>query len=172
MRHPIHVDRSDVYRLTNLSEPARNAGVEFLATWRKAPFSATASYTYVHSTEVESGHGLDTPLTPRQSFGLVAMWEKEHVWRLGIECYYTGRQRLEEHPYRGSSEPYVIAGFLAERRLGPVSLFLNAENLTNVRQTRWDPLQRPTRAVDGRWTVDAWAPLDGRVFNGGIRLRF
>jgi len=26
--------------------------------------------------------------------------------------------------------------------------------------------------VDGRWTVDAWAPLDGRVLNGGIRLKF
>jgi iron complex outermembrane receptor protein len=171
--HPIFVERSDAYRLINLAEPARNAGFEFLATWRKAPFSATASYTYVRSTETEPEAGrLDTPLTPRQSFGLVAMWEKERVWRLGVECYYTGRQRLEENPYRTSSEPYVIAGFLAERRLGPVSLFLNAENLTNVRQTRWDPLLRPSRAVDGRWTVDAWAPLDGRVFNGGIRLRF
>jgi len=51
-------------------------------------------------------------------------------------------------------------------------LFINAENLANVRQTRWEPLVLPTRGVDGRWTVDAWAPLDGRVFNGGIRLRF
>ncbi len=25
---------------------------------------------------------------------------------------------------------------------------------------------------DGRWTVDAWAPLDGRVMNGGARLSF
>jgi outer membrane receptor for ferrienterochelin and colicins len=49
---------------------------------------------------------------------------------------------------------------------------LNAENLGGVRQTQWDPLVRPSRAVDGRWTVDAWAPLDGRVINGGIRLGF
>ncbi len=27
-------------------------------------------------------------------------------------------------------------------------------------------------SIDGRWTVDAWAPLDGRVLNGGIRLKF
>ena len=25
---------------------------------------------------------------------------------------------------------------------------------------------------DGRWTVDAWAPLDGRTWNGGLRLAF
>ncbi|MCZ2079362.1 MAG: hypothetical protein LC130_30720, partial [Bryobacterales bacterium] len=51
-------------------------------------------------------------------------------------------------------------------------LFLNLENLTNVRQTRWNSLLRPNRAPDGRWTVDAWAPLDGRVINGGVRFLF
>ncbi len=61
---------------------------------------------------------------------------------------------------------------MAERTLGPVRIFFNAENLTGVRQTRWDPLVRPARGADGRWTVDAWAPLEGRVFNGGVRLRF
>jgi len=66
----------------------------------------------------------------------------------------------------------VSVGFLAERRIGPIRLFLNAENLANVRQTRSDSLLRPDRGVDGRWTVDAWAPLDGRVFNGGIRFQF
>src|SRR5207237_460340 len=81
------------------------------------------------------------------------------VWRIGIECYYTGRQRLEENPYRARSEPYVSTGFLVERKLGPVRLFLNAENLGDARQTRWNPLLRPSRAVDGRWTVDAWAPV-------------
>jgi outer membrane receptor for ferrienterochelin and colicins len=116
--------------------------------------------------------GGDTPLTPRQSFGLVGMWEKEELWRVGVECYYTGRQRLEENPYRNESAPYVSLGLLVERRIGPASLFVNGENLTDARQTRWDPLLRPSRAADGRWTVDAWAPLDGRVINGGVRFRF
>jgi outer membrane receptor for ferrienterochelin and colicins len=92
--------------------------------------------------------------------------------RFGVECYYTGRQSLEQDPYRTKSEPYVLIGLLGERAIGPFRLFLNVENITNVRQTRWDPLLRPNRGVDGRWTVDAWAPLDGRVLNGGIRLRF
>ena len=100
------------------------------------------------------------------------MWERKETWRIGAECYYTGRQRLEQNAYRSGSEPYVSLGLLGERRFGRFRLFLNAENLTNVRQTRWDSLLRPNRGVDGRWTVDAWAPLDGRVFNGGIRLKF
>ena len=66
----------------------------------------------------------------------------------------------------------LILGLLAERQLGRIRLFINGENLTGVRQTRWDPLLRPTRAPDGRWTVDAWAPLEGRNINGGLRVRF
>jgi iron complex outermembrane receptor protein len=40
------------------------------------------------------------------------------------------------------------------------------------KQTNWDPLLRSTRGIDGRWTVDAWAPLDGRNINGGVRVQF
>lgn len=100
------------------------------------------------------------------------MWEREDVGRVGVELYYTGKQLLEVNPYTNESEPYFILGLLGERQFGRVRLFINGENLTGVRQTTWDPLIRPTRAVDGRWTVDAWAPLEGRNVNGGMRLRF
>jgi iron complex outermembrane receptor protein len=100
------------------------------------------------------------------------MWEAEDVGRLGVEWYFTGRQALEENPYSTVSESYAILGLLAERQFGRTRLFVNAENLTGIRQTRWDPLLRPSRAVDGRWTVDAWAPLEGRNINGGIRVTF
>lgn len=86
--------------------------------------------------------------------------------------YYTGTQRLADNPYRAESVPYSVVGLLASRRLGRALLFINGENLTDVRQTRWDPLLLPSRGIDGRWTVDAWAPLDGRVINGGVRFTF
>ena len=63
-------------------------------------------------------------------------------------------------------------GLLAERRFGPARFFINFENFTNVRQTKHDPLVLPARAADGRWTTDAWAPLEGRVVNGGVRITF
>src|SRR5262245_2634550 len=100
------------------------------------------------------------------------MWEREGKNRVGIEVFYTGRQRLEHNPYRSEGEPYWIVGILAERRFGPVRLFINGENLTSRRQTRYDRLVRPQRNLDGRWTVDAWAPLEGRTINGGLRLAF
>jgi iron complex outermembrane receptor protein len=66
----------------------------------------------------------------------------------------------------------VLIGALVEKRLGRARVFLNLENVGNVRQTRFDPLLLPARAADGRWTVDAWAPLDGFVANGGVRVAF
>ena len=171
IKHPLEVERAS-FVLRNAATPTTNAGIELLATVRQAPFALTGTYTYVRSREQEEDLKVDVPLTPRHSAGLVAMAESESAGRVGIEIYFTGRQRLEANPYRNVSEPYVILGLLAERRLGRLRLFLNGENLTNVRQTRWDPILRPTRAADGRWTVDGWAPLEGRVVNGGIRVSF
>ena len=167
---PVHVERS-TYTLRNLDHPTTNAGVELLGTFRQPPFALTTSYTHVRARERVGGAIADVAQTPRHSLGLMAMVENEDG-RVGFELYYTGRQRLEADPYRDVSAPYTLAGVLIERRVGPLRLFVNLENLTDVRQQRWDPVLRPDRARDGRWTVDAWAPLDGRVVNGGVRVQF
>jgi outer membrane receptor for ferrienterochelin and colicins len=169
---PMHVERSPTYILSTLPDPTTNMGLELLGTLRRAPFSVTATYTYVQAREIVDAVEEDVPLTPRHSAGIVGMWEKEDVGRVGIEWYYTGRQGLEENPYRAVSEAYMILGLLAEKQFGRIRLFINGENLSGVRQTHWDPLLRPARAADGRWTVDAWAPLEGRNINGGLRVRF
>ena len=172
VRDPIHVARDSGLVLTSATEPTANTGGELLVTIRRAPYSLTGTYTYVRAREMEQRIRVDVPLTPRHSAGIVGMWEREDAGRIGIEWYYTGGQRLEANPYRDRSEAYMILGLLAERRLGRLRLFINGENLTGVRQTRWDSLIRPFRADDGRWTVDAWAPLEGRNINGGIRVNF
>jgi outer membrane receptor for ferrienterochelin and colicins len=170
--HPVDVDRSQGLVMTNHVQPTTNVGVELLGTFRRTPYAVTGTYTYVQARESNDDTRQDVPLTPRHSAGLVGMWEREDVGRVGVEFYYTGVQRLEENPFRQLSRPYAIVGLLAERQLRRVRLFVNAENLTGVRQTRWDPLIHPERAPDGRWTVDAWAPLEGRNINGGLRVRF
>ena len=92
--------------------------------------------------------------------------------RIGVEAYYTGRQELEDNPYRREGRPYLEVGLLGELFFGKTSVFLNLENLLNVRQTKYDPIMLPRRAPDGRWTTDAWAPTDGFVANAGVRVRF
>jgi len=160
--------------IVNAPGPTRTAGLEALGRIRWREFVATATYTFTSSTEVDPDTMTreEVALTPRHAAGFVAAWERHGAGRVGLEVYYTGRQRLEDDPYRSASATFVLVGFLAERHVGRVRFFVNAENLTDVRQTRYAPLVRTVRASDGRWTVDAWAPLDGRTINGGLRLRF
>ena len=164
----------DRVRLLNIDGITRTYGLELLARQRWNDFSVTGSYVHVNANEpADIGEGRQrVARTPRHTGGIVAMWERESKGRLGFEVYYTGRQRLDDNPYRSRSKPYVELGLLGEVALGNARLFLNAENLLDIRQTKYDPLLLPTRAADGRWTVDAWGPTDGFTLNGGIRLTF
>jgi iron complex outermembrane receptor protein len=159
-------------RLVNATEPTRTAGSELLARYVAEPWHVTASYTFIRATEhdPDAGARRTTPLVPRHAVGLVGMYEQEGRGRMGLELYYTGRQALEHNPYRATSLPYLILGALVERQVGPARLFINFENLTDVRQTRTDPLVLPARGRGGRWTTDAWTELGGRTINGGVRL--
>jgi iron complex outermembrane receptor protein len=162
----------------NLPGPTRTIGAELVATYRQGPLTVVGGYVFVHTTELdsESFQREDADLVPRQTAGVSAVWEEK--WgKIGLESFFTGRQSLnnplDPNPYRNVSAPYVIFGATAQWNVtDKLSLFLNSENLTDVRQTRYDPLLRPQQAPDGRWTTDVWAPLDGRLINGGLRARF
>lgn len=161
-------------RLVNASGLTRTGGAEALLRYRWREFTVTGSYVYVDSSEPnpDGANRRIIPLTPRHTAGMVAMWERHGRGRVGLEAYYTGRQSLEDNPYRSEGKPYLEVGALGELTLGDVSLFVNLENILNIRQTKHDPLLLRARAADGRWTVDAWEPLEGFVVNGGVRLRF
>ncbi|MES2444758.1 MAG: TonB-dependent receptor [Pseudomonadota bacterium] len=161
-------------QLINLDGPTHTRGAELLLRYRRNGFTVTGSYVHVDAREPDiAGTGRRiVPLTPRDTAGMVAMWEKHGIGRIGIEAYYTGPQSLDDNPYRSRSRSYFELGLMGEITLGKVSLFVNAENLLNIRQTRYEPILRPQRAPDGQWTADAWAPLEGFTLNGGVRLRF
>jgi iron complex outermembrane receptor protein len=160
-------------RLVNVPGDTRTAGVEWLARTGWNGWGATASWVYLRATEPDpAGEGRrDVPLTPRHTAGLVVMWEDHDRGLLGVETYFTGRQPLDDNPYRAEGRRQVHLGVLGELRRGAWSVFVNFENLLDVRQTDYDPLVRPQRAPSGRWTVDAWAPVEGFAVNGGVRLR-
>lgn len=128
--------------LVNANGVTRTRGAELLLRYRLDAVTFTGSYVHTDAREPnpnDRGQRL-VPLTPRNTAGLTAVWEKHGRGRLGLEAYYTGRQELEDNPYRTRSRPYVELGVMGELVLGKISLFLNAENLLNFRQTRYDPL--------------------------------
>jgi outer membrane receptor for ferrienterochelin and colicins len=172
IHNPMFVERTTAYALANQSFPSTNNGIELLATWRREPVLVNAVYGYVRAREYEGIAFEDVPLTPRHSVTVLGGMEDDEIGRFVVELFYTGRQRLEANPFRAESVPFATIGLLFEKVFGKLRVFVNAEDLNNVRQTQYDSLLRPTQGADGRWTVDAWAPLDGRNINGGIRVKF
>jgi iron complex outermembrane receptor protein len=176
LRHALQRRTVDDVRieLVNAASPVRTRGAELIARYRVEGLALMATYGWTRSTEPDPDTAVrrDVPLTPRHAASMNAIWEGEEWGRIGVEGYYTGRQPLEDNPYRAMGRAYWLVGVLGERRFGRARLFVNAENLFDVRQTKTDPLVLPSRLADGRWTVDVWAPLDGRVVNGGIRIGF
>ena len=83
-----------------------------------------------------------------------------------MEGYFTDRQYLSD----GSKSPsFWEFGLMAEKTFGKVAVFLNAENLTDVRQNRYkrvvnSPYNNPT-------FDDIWTHTEGFVFSGGIRVK-
>lgn len=164
----------DRVRLINAAGATRNQGAEFRLRYRWNDLSLTGSYVYVDATEPDpqaTGRRA-VPLTPRNSAGVVGAWEKEGKGKIGLEAYYTGVQSLDENPYRSESRSYWELGALVEHQFGKYMVFLNVEDLLDVRQTHYDRLVLPRRAPDGEWTVDVWAPTEGRVANLGVRVKF
>jgi len=173
---PVGTPQSPGVMLLNVLGETRTWGTEALVRYHAEPWHVTATHTWTHASEPNLDDDLltrrEVPLTPRHQAGIVTMWEAEDAGRVGVEMYYTGRQSLDDNPYRTASKPYVVFGMLAERRVGRARVFVNAENLLDVRQTRWHPLPLPARSPELRWTTDAWAPLEGRAINAGVRLSF
>ncbi len=176
VRHPTQLETvgPEAVTLVNAPQPTRTWGTELIARYLKNGLTLMLTHAWTRSTELDldAGTRREVPLTPRHAASFNAIWEDEEWGRVGIEAYYTGRQPLEADPYRGSGRPYLLLGALASRRFGKVRVFVDAENLLDMRQTREEPLVLPVPRPDGGWTVDAWAPLDGRVINGGIRIVF
>ncbi|MSR19718.1 MAG: TonB-dependent receptor [Gemmatimonadetes bacterium] len=170
----VNEDGSGRLALANAPGPVRTWGTELLARFEQGPIHLNATHVLTRSTEsvpLAAGRR-EVPLTPRHTVGVVGAWEDEEWGRVGVELYYTGRQTLDQNPYRTRSEPYFVVGFLVERRIGRARFFLNAENLLDTRQTGYDRLVLPAQTPEGRWITDVWAPLDGRAFNGGVRVEW
>jgi iron complex outermembrane receptor protein len=172
IRDPLEALESagDKLQLVNAPGPRRAPGAEVLIRYVTGPLQLIGSWSDIDATEaMASVLRQQAPLVPRQSAELGFILERESRGRIGLEGNYTGRQALEYDPYRSISEPYFQLNALAEIRVRGWAIFLNAINLTDTRQTHFDPLVRSTPGPGGDPVTEVWAPLDGRTLNLGFR---
>jgi iron complex outermembrane receptor protein len=117
---------------------------------------------YLHEGSIET----ENFLTSRHRLNSVLLYEVEEKWKLGLEAYYFSKQNLSDG---ATGKPYWITGFMIEKLWEKFSLYINFENFTDSRQTRFDTIY--TGTIDNPRVRDIYAPLDGFVVNGGIKLR-
>ena len=160
--------------LSNVNGDTRIAGVEGAAIWRFDGGKLLGSYGYSRGTRPDATTGArePIPMLPRHHAGLDLMFEREGKYRSGIEGIWYGAQALDDNPYRAESKPYFYTMAIYVRQFGRIEAVANFENLLNVRQTDTDPLVRPSPGMGGRWTTDAWAPLEGFMANVALRYRW
>lgn len=129
-------------------------------------FKLFIGYTYTdahtHFSNVE--HWL--PLTARHRLNNVLMYEVEDKWKVGLEGYYFSRQQLNDGTF---GNPYWITGFMVEKLWKRFSLYINFENFTDTRQSKFGSIY--SGSIDSPVFRDIYAPVEGFVVNGGVKLR-
>ena len=83
-----------------------------------------------------------------------------------MEAYYFSPQKLSDGAIGKS---YWIFGLMGEKVWEHFSLFVNFENFTDTRQTKFDNIY--TGSINNPSFRDIYAPVDGFVVNGGIKIR-
>ncbi|MDM8172970.1 TonB-dependent receptor [Olivibacter sp. 47] len=129
-------------------------------------FKLFIGYTFTDAWLREGTQKRENPLTARHRLNNVLMYEIEDKWKLGLEAYYYSRQALNDGT---TGKPYWTCGFMAEKIWERFSLFVNFENFTDTRQTRFDSIY--TGTVTKPIFRDIYAPLDGFVVNGGLKIK-
>jgi iron complex outermembrane receptor protein len=129
-------------------------------------FKLFVGYTYADVNTYYDGVKEWFPLTARHRLNNVLMFEKDEKLKIGLEAYYYSPQRLNDG---SSGQSYWIMGLMGEKLWEKFSIFINFENFTDTRQTKFGSIY--SGSITNPTFADIYAPLDGFVVNGGFKIR-
>lgn len=154
------------FRFYNANGHIDSKGMETNVRLGYGDFKLFLGYTftkaYLHEDDVKT----ENFLTPRHRVNSVLLYEVEEKWKVGLEGYYFGKQRLSDGT---TGKSYWITGFMVEKLWPKFSLYINFENFLDSRQTRFDSIY--TGSIANPVFRDIYAPVDGFVVNGGVKIR-
>jgi len=151
----------------NIDGHIASKGAETNVKIRYEDFILYLGYTLTDAVVHENETRYQNPLTPKHTVSTVLMYEEDDKWRIGLEAYYTGKQTLN-HGATGRS--YWLFGAMIEKMWERFSIYVNTENFTDTRQTRFGSIY--TGTIANPEFTDIYAPLEGLVVNGGIKIKF
>ena len=155
-----------LYRFQNIKGHINTRGAETNIKLGYDELNWYLGYTYTDTRIYNNGAIHQNPLTPRHRFNSALVYEVENKWKIGSEIYYFSNQQLSD----GSvGRDYWLTGLLVERLWKKFSLYINFENFADVRQTKFESIY--TGSGTNPVFKDIYAPLEGFVVNGGIKVK-
>ncbi|MFT6437978.1 MAG: iron complex outermembrane receptor protein [Candidatus Azotimanducaceae bacterium] len=157
-----------LFTFTQQNGDTKASGVELNLIFGFSELRYFLGYTFVNASEETNAGDQYLALVSQHRVNNVLVWEREDDSRIGLEAYYFSSQRRAGDT---SGKSYWIYGLMAEKKLGKtVTAFLNFENFTDTRQTRFENVN--TGTLQSPQLIDIYAPLDGFVVNGGFRTQW
>lgn len=129
-------------------------------------FKLFIGYTYTDAQAKFTPLKERLPLTARHRLNNVLVYEREGSLKIGLEGYYFSPQWLSDG---ATGKSYWIAGLMGEKLFQKFSVYINFENFTDSRQTKFDTIY--FGSIDAPRFRDIYAPVEGFVVNGGLKLR-
>ncbi len=160
-------DAQNIYRFSNSNSSVISKGIESNVRLGYGVAKLFVGYTL---TDAKAGYLTGTrrlTLLPKHKVNSSLVFEKHESYKFGAEFYFASRQTLDD---RSLTRSTAEVGLFGEKTFGKISLFINGENLTDVRQGRYGPVVIPPH-TDSTF-AEIYTHLEGRVFNGGIKVRF
>lgn len=161
-------DTSGNYFFANATQPVNSSGFETNMKFIfKEHLKLFVGYTFTEAKAKYLTANQYLPLVSKNRLNLILVYEKEKNFKIGLEGYFSDRQYLTNGT---QSQSYWDFGAMVEKTFGKISLFINAENLTDTRQSRFksvvnEPHNNPT--FDDIWSSHP----EGIVFSGGLKIK-
>lgn len=168
LKNPLELQaaNSNQWQFNNIDGHMDSKGAETNMKISYKDFSLFFGYTYIDAKIKENDRTYQKTLTPKHKINSVLMYEIEDKWKIGLEAYYTGKQKLNDGK---TGQGYLICGLMMQRIWEKFSIYANFENFTDRRQTRFDSIY--TGSMTNPEFRDIYAPLDGFVLNAGIIIK-
>jgi len=157
---------SGIYNFINANGYTETYGAETFFKFGFYDFVLFVGYTYTNA----SNHFNDTisslTLTPTHSLKGDLLYALPGKWRIGCDYEFKSGQTLSSGKFTKS---YWTFGAVVERTWKQFTLFCNTENITNIKQADFESLI--SAPYNTPQFTEVWAPLDGFVINGGVKIR-